>query len=672
MPVNVYTIRMVVLDKQSAKLKKVLILISLTLFFFSNEFTNAQAFQIDRPSLPIDSLKKILPSLQGSDRVECLNEIARSYVETMQKKDADSALENAREAYIEASVANDIKGLGNACHMLGAISFWSWSFIESEKYYRQAISWYQKIPDHDGLGFAFEGVGASLFNQSSADEAMKAFEQAAFHFKKAGNQVMLADLTDWFSRIFELKGDFEKQFEYVKKGFREKKRINDKRGLVWSFYNLSMIYQSVEDYETGLYYLRESLRQAQSESVSWHPNRSLGNTFLSLKNYDSAFYYFRQMLQMNPVDGPSLAGIGKLFMLRKEYDKALDYLQQALIIYKKSTDTGRAISVLVSMAKTFTGTKQYTKALQCARKCLTMSRRGDDKSVTQSALEVHWKVYEDLKNRDSAYFYYKKFVTLKDSLENVKFKRQHLQKLTLYKAEIKEEQQQARINLLNKDNKIKHQQLQKEALMKKILGGILVFIVLLSIIILRNIALKRRNEKHRRELAENELQIQKLETERTKAELQQQATQLQMQALRAQMNPHFIFNSLNSINRFILKKQSREAAGYLTKFARLIRMILNNSANATVTLSEDLAALELYMELESLRFDQKFIYKVQIDPDVDANFIQIPPMLLQPFVENAIWHGLMLKKGEGHLWVNIIHEDLMLICTITDNGIGRE
>ncbi|HEX8675596.1 MAG TPA: histidine kinase, partial [Segetibacter sp.] len=376
--------------------------------------------------------------------------------------------------------------------------------------------------------------------------------------------------------------------------------------------------------------------------------------------------------QMNPVNGPSLAGLGKLFMLRKEYDKALDYLKQALIIYKKSTDTGRAISVLVSMAKTFTGTKQYTKALQCARKCLTMSRRGDDKSVTQSALEVHWKVYEDLNNRDSAYFYYKKFVTLKDSLENVKFKRQHLQKLTLYKAEIKEEQQQARINLLNKDNKIKHQQLQKEALMKKILGGILVFIVLLSIIILRNIALKRRNEKHRRELAENELQIQKLETERTKAELQQQATQLQMQALRAQMNPHFIFNSLNSINRFILKKQSREAAGYLTKFARLIRMILNNSANATVTLSEDLAALELYMELESLRFDQKFVYKIQIDPDVDANFIQIPPMLLQPFVENAIWHGLMLKKEEGHLGVNIFHEDLMLICTITDNGIGRE
>ncbi|HEX8678017.1 MAG TPA: hypothetical protein VF700_12390 [Segetibacter sp.] len=123
MPVNVYTIRMVVLDKQSAKLKKVPILISLTLFFFSDEFINGQAFQIDRPSLPIDSLKKILPSLQGSDRVECLNEIARAYVETMQKKDADSALKNAREAYIEACSANDIKGLGNAFHMLGAISF---------------------------------------------------------------------------------------------------------------------------------------------------------------------------------------------------------------------------------------------------------------------------------------------------------------------------------------------------------------------------------------------------------------------------------------------------------------------------------------------------------------------------------------------------------------------
>src|SRR3954452_23298023 len=129
------------------------------------------------------------------------------------------------------------------------------------------------------------------------------------------------------------------------------------------------------------------------------------------------------------------------------------------------------------------------------------------------------------------------------------------------------------------------------------------------------------------------------------------------------MNPHFIFNSLNSINRFILKKQSAEATEYLTKFSRLIRMILNSSANATVCLAEDLEALQLYLELECLRFDNRFNYKITCDSNIDAYFLRVPPMLLQPFVENAIWHGLMNKEEEGHLWVNIDQEDATLICT---------
>ena len=168
------------------------------------------------------------------------------------------------------------------------------------------------------------------------------------------------------------------------------------------------------------------------------------------------------------------------------------------------------------------------------------------------------------------------------------------------------------------------------------------------------------------------LRLERSEKERQVAELQQQKTELEMQALRAQMNPHFIFNSLNSINRFILKKQGTEASEYLTKFSKLIRMILNSSANVAVSLAEDLEALRLYLELESLRFENRFNYKVECHPDVDADFIQVPPMLLQPFVENAIWHGLMNKEGYGHLWINIDQQESTIICTITDDGIGRK
>jgi LytS/YehU family sensor histidine kinase len=138
------------------------------------------------------------------------------------------------------------------------------------------------------------------------------------------------------------------------------------------------------------------------------------------------------------------------------------------------------------------------------------------------------------------------------------------------------------------------------------------------------------------------------------------------------MNPHFIFNSLNSINRFILQNNKAEATDYLTKFSRLIRIILNSSVSTTVSLTEDLETLHLYLELESLRFNNEFSYKITCDPEVDADFIRMPPMLLQPFVENAIWHGLMNKEGRGHLWININQKGNTLICTIADDGIGRK
>jgi tetratricopeptide (TPR) repeat protein len=513
-------------------------------------------FHIDRPPLSIDSLKKTLPLLHNSSKVDCLNELARSYCEKMTLPYIDSALEKLSQAYKEASAINYIKGLGDACLQYGMIYTWLVpNYKECEKYYRETIYWHERIQNYNGLGFGWRGLGALLVNQGSISEAMKAFEQSGFYFRKAGNEVMLADLIDWFGIIYGAQGDFEKHFEFIKKGLQEKRRIHNNRGIIWSFYRLAYIYVGVKDYETALDYFRQSIQQANSESMPWQIYRSMGRIFLYMGNYDSSTYYYRKMLQINPTDGPSQAGLGQLFMRKKEYHKALDYLQGALVTFKKNIDLGGEIWALVDIGKTYAGMKYYEKALKYARQCLTMAGQSGNKAVMQYAYEIHWNIYEDIKQKDSAYFYFRQFVTLRDSLQNDGFKSQFVQKLALYKVAIKEEQQQARINLLHKDNQIKQQQLQREALMKKILIGCLIIFVLIGITIFRNILLKRKNDRHRRELAENELQIQKLESQKTNAELQQQATELEMQALRAQMNPHFIFNCLSSINRFILSYQ---------------------------------------------------------------------------------------------------------------------
>ena len=160
--------------------------------------------------------------------------------------------------------------------------------------------------------------------------------------------------------------------------------------------------------------------------------------------------------------------------------------------------------------------------------------------------------------------------------------------------------------------------------------------------------------------------------ERLKSGYQKKLAELEMEALRAQMNPHFIFNSLNSINNFILKNESEQASDFLVKFSRLVRQVLNNSKNKYVTLLDEIKALNLYLELEQLRFEYQFDYEINCDEDLDRDLVMVPPLIIQPYVENAIWHGLMHKESKGKLTINIQRESELLRFEIVDDGIGRE
>ena len=155
------------------------------------------------------------------------------------------------------------------------------------------------------------------------------------------------------------------------------------------------------------------------------------------------------------------------------------------------------------------------------------------------------------------------------------------------------------------------------------------------------------------------------------AEYERKIAKIQMNALRARMNPHFIFNSLNSIKSFIIENDTRSATRYLTKFAHLIRQILNNSKASKISLFDELKSLELYIEIEKLRFNDSFSYEIRNEAKTDLNELTIPSMILQPIVENAIWHGLLHKDGEKNILITIKDEENYLIATIEDNGVGR-
>lgn len=159
--------------------------------------------------------------------------------------------------------------------------------------------------------------------------------------------------------------------------------------------------------------------------------------------------------------------------------------------------------------------------------------------------------------------------------------------------------------------------------------------------------------------------------EQLKSTFQRELEQIKMKALQAQMNPHFLFNCLNSIRLFYLKNETKKADAYITKFSRLLRLMLNNSRSDLISLQEELDALQLYIEFEQMRFKDKFDFELSIDNQVNTNDFRIQPLTIQPFVENAIWHGLMQNEQAGKLKIDIQQIAQKTLISIEDNGIGR-
>lgn len=182
---------------------------------------------------------------------------------------------------------------------------------------------------------------------------------------------------------------------------------------------------------------------------------------------------------------------------------------------------------------------------------------------------------------------------------------------------------------------------------------------------------QRTKRKFLHQLEASKKEVELTELKKKTLMLEQKALELEMNLLRSHMNPHFLFNSLNSVNRFILQNDPESASSYLTKFSKLIRMILHHTQEDLISLENELTALGLYLQLEAIRFESRFNYEVKVSPGIDPTEIRIPPLIIQPYVENAIWHGLMHKKDMGHLSIMISQENEMLMIQVSDDGVGR-
>lgn len=606
----------------------------------------------------VDSLKKLLLVTKDSAKVDCLLGLGRRYSISFNHLHQDTGIMYLDQAYKEAVQINYTKGIVIALDHRGSMELFRHHYSVSEKYVRRSIPYFEKIQNPRKGGY--HALGYVLYAQAKFDEAIAEYQSLLHILQKPYSEWEREEIItslEFLGVIYSLKGELEKGFELAQKGLAESEQKNDSLGIAFPLLIIGDLYQSMGDYHMALEYYHASAAMGGNYDV--YLPLQIAAVHNAMQHYDSALYYCQQALR-DPASSYAHIVLGEIYLQQKKYSEALLIFKKAVLFLKRYNGRKELLRAFPDMAKVYLAQGKYAAALYYARNGFALAQATGARQYIANGFKMLATIYETIGDSKSSYLYLKQYITLKDSLLNDQFKA----KLFAYSLKVENGKKQTQISRLNNDKQISHQQLdiqqqqlQQASLLKKILiGGILAF-VLLDIILFRNLILKQRNEK--------------LKNERTQAILQHKTVELEMQALRAQMNPHFIFNCLSSINRFILKNESEAASDYLTKFSRLIRMVLLNSKQTFISLQNELDTLRLYLEMERLRFRNAFDYKISFVNEIDPESVFIPPLLLQPFAENAIWHGLMHKQGEGHLDIKLSVKGKILTSIITDNGIGR-
>jgi hypothetical protein len=620
----------------------------------------------------IDSLKRVLPSLKDTARIDCLVEISTQYIFLelklghLSQPYRDSLLLFANTAYDESKKLDYFNGMARSfCSKAALKNHFLGDYPAMEELARESLKWFALTSNKKHIEIPYWELGISLVGQGKAEESLWYYQQAYDWAEKNQNfHVMQECVAGPGYEYYRNIGEYDKAFECLRKWQRLDLRFKGHIDTAGEKYTLGELHRRIGNYETALNYYREYVKRIDLNHANIWFRVSYPELFALNGKQDSALYYYSLIdtAKLNKQDlNYFLQSFGEFNLINHDYKAALHNLLRTVGFFRGFSDLNARLRTIIDIGQAYVALHQHREALGFVREALDLALHERARQYTRDAYELLYKIYQQTNQVDSAFFYYQKYVAQKEKEASDEVKG----KFAAYDFE-------QQIELLNREKQMQQQQLSHTTQQRTFLIIGIAGILLLGVFVIRFIMLKRRNEANRRIIVENELLLQKFEYEKTKAELEQQATELEMQALRAQMNPHFIFNSLNSINRFILQNNKTQASEYLTKFSKLVRLILQNSQAAMIPLESELESLELYLDLESLRFDHRFGYKISVPKDLDADVLKVPPLIIQPFAENAIWHGLMHREDKGQLEIEISQDNDLLFFRIADNGIGRK
>ncbi len=489
--------------------------------------------------------------------------------------------------------------------------------------------------------YNLQGIASSLGGDS--EKSLEHFHKALMINQARGHMFGVSASYENLAQVYKDIGDYTSAVDCLLKSIDIKKEHNFSR--VFNIYiKLATLQQLLGTDKVDLYIglARQELNKMDSinptDQVVFY--NEIGNIFNERKMYDSSIIYNRHVVRISKeINWRSgiAAGLGNLadvFYEMGEMDSSIVYHRQSLSLSEEIDDDAGISEEYLFMAKLYRELKKNDSVLFMANKSLVMAEECGLPYMQGEALQFLSEYYSSIKAFEQAYEYLKKYDSLKDSISSAEVKTNIAELETRYQTKVNEQ----RIALLTADNQINSQRLQVSFLTVAILTILILFILLAFF-------MRRRQAKFKED-------------------------NLKQQLFRSQMNPHFIFNALGSIQNYLYKNQAETAAGYLERFSFLTRSILNNSSEDSISLAEEIEILTSYIELEKMRLNNAYDYEINYDEDLETELINVPPMLIQPFIENAIKHGLKEQEKNGLLTISFTDKNEMLQVNVSDNGIG--
>lgn len=500
---------------------------------------------------------------------------------------------------------------------------------QGRAFIEEAISISEELNYSTGYGFSLNALGAYYLRRGHIDSALASITEAISEFERIGENHNIYAAFNNLALVYKSSGDFDKAYEtYVSMLNRLEGRPKTSSFAI-IYFNIAALYEAQEDWENFEYWMTKMVEL--SDSLNFIPgvkegSLGLAKTAIIKKQYDQALNRTSFVLndattkgEMAQIEARAFDLQGDVYALKGEYALSIENYQRSIEVYTKINSTRYASVIYKKLSDVYISLENYEEAFSNSE----MYHQLKDSLMSAEKVEI----IEELQTK----------------YETEKLKRE------IDSAEIEN------LKLLQSNQRSR----------SLIIGafGFVFFLTLFGGVLFRQ----------RRLQQDAQLQMLELRESQKRLLVEQEKRAAELKAVRAQLNPHFIFNLMNSVQEFMLKGKAEDANKALLLVSKLMRLTLKHSEQELIPLSSELELITTYLEAEKLRFGNKISYQINVDEEIETEFISIPPMLIQPYVENAIQHGLMHKEDPGEVQIQIKElENEQLQIVVNDDGIGRK